>query len=132
MHVTWAQGKTLNTLCITWGITKWGYKIWRGFDLLFKNWHKEFDKFWPVHSKVSKIFALMGSFWAKYILFELKATKVQRSNLPWNWRGIKNLERNRLVLSKLTEEIWQILTWPLQSLKNVHFNGHLLSKVYIV
>ena len=23
------------------------YKIWRGIDLLFQNWHKEFDKFWP-------------------------------------------------------------------------------------
>ena len=31
-----------------------------------------FDKFWPVHSKVSKIFTLMGSFWAKHKLFELK------------------------------------------------------------
>ena len=48
------------------------YKIWRGIDLPFQNWHKEFDKFWPVHSKVSKNFTLMGSFWAKYILFELK------------------------------------------------------------
>ena len=50
--------------------TELGYKIWRGIDL-FKNWHKEFDKFWPEHSKVSKIFTLMGSFWVKYILFEL-------------------------------------------------------------
>ena len=50
------------------------HKIWRGIDLLFQNWHKEFDKFWPGHSKVSKIFTLMGSFWAKYILFELKST----------------------------------------------------------
>ena len=38
----------------------------------FQNWHKEFDKFWPEHSKVSKIFTLMGSFWAKYVFFELK------------------------------------------------------------
>ena len=22
-----------------------GYKIWRGINLLFQNWHKEFDKF---------------------------------------------------------------------------------------
>ena len=52
--------------------TKEGYKIWRGIGLSFQNWHKEFDKFWPEHSKVSKIFTLMGSFWAKYILSELK------------------------------------------------------------
>ena len=40
--------------------TEEGYKIWRGIDLSFQNWHKEFDKFWPEHSKVSKIFTLMG------------------------------------------------------------------------
>ena len=33
---------------------------------------KEFDKFWPEHSKATKTLTLMGSFWAKYILFELK------------------------------------------------------------
>ena len=52
--------------------TEEGYKIWRRIDSLFKNWHKEFDKLWPKRSKVSKSFILMGSFWAKYILFELK------------------------------------------------------------
>ena len=52
--------------------TEEGYKIWRGIDLSFQNWHKEFDKIWPEHSKVSKIFILMSSFWAKYILLELK------------------------------------------------------------
>ena len=24
--------------------TEEGYKIWRGIDLLFQNWHKEFNK----------------------------------------------------------------------------------------
>ena len=49
-----------------------GYKIRRGIDLLFQNWHKEFYRFWPEYSKVSKSFTLMGSFWSKYILFKLK------------------------------------------------------------
>ena len=52
--------------------TEEGYKIWRGIDLSFQNWHKKFDKFWPEQSKVSQMFILMGSFWAKYILFVLK------------------------------------------------------------
>ena len=52
--------------------TEEGCKIWRGIDLSFQKWHKEFDKFWPELSKVSRIFTLMGSFWAKYMLFELK------------------------------------------------------------
>ena len=47
-------------------------KIWRGIDLSFQNWHKKFDKFWLEHSKGSKIYTLMDSFWPKYIMFELK------------------------------------------------------------
>ena len=51
--------------------TEEGCKVWRGIDLSFQNWHKEFDKFWPEHSKVSLIFTLMGFFWAKCVLFKL-------------------------------------------------------------
>ena len=47
-------------------------EIWRGTDLSFQSWHEEFYEFWPEHLKVPKIFILMGSFRAKYILFELK------------------------------------------------------------
>ena len=47
-------------------------KLWRGIDLSFQNWHKKFDKFWLEHSKSSKIYTLMDSFWPKYIMFELK------------------------------------------------------------
>ena len=50
---------------------KW-WKIWSGIDLLFQNWHKEFDEFWFENLKVSKIYTLMGCFWPKYIMFELK------------------------------------------------------------
>ena len=32
----------------------------------------KFDEFWPEHSKVSKNCTLMGSFWTKYIMFELQ------------------------------------------------------------
>ena len=37
-----------------------------------ENWHEEFDEVWPEHPKVSKICTLMGCFWSKYIMFELK------------------------------------------------------------
>ena len=34
---------------------------------------EEFDEVWPKHLKVSKIWTLMvGSFWPKFIMFELK------------------------------------------------------------
>ena len=60
------------------------------------------------------------------------AKKVKRSYFPWNSIRIQNLERYRLVVSKLTCGIWQILTWALQSLKNFHFNNLPLTKGYIV
>ena len=40
--------------------------------LTFQNWHKEFDEFWLEHWKVSKVCTLMGCFWPKYIMLELK------------------------------------------------------------
>ena len=60
------------------------------------------------------------------------AKKVQRSYLSWNWIGRQTLERNRVVVSKLAWGIWKILTWALESLKNFHLKGLLLSKVYTV
>ena len=68
------------------------HKIWRGTDLSFQSWHKEFDEFWPEHLKVSQIFILMGSFWAKYILFELKKYRGvifhEAEEGCKSWRGI--------------------------------------------
>ena len=43
---------------------------------------------------------------------------------------MENLKRNWLVVSKLTWEIWRVLTRELKSLKNVNFNGLLLTKSY--
>ena len=53
------------------GTEEW-WKIWRGIDLSFQNWHKEFDEFWLEHSEVSQIYTLLGCFWPKYKIFELK------------------------------------------------------------
>ena len=53
------------------------WKIWIGIDLSFKNWHKEFDEFWLEYSRVLRIYTLMGCFWPKYRMFELK-----------NYRGV--------------------------------------------
>ena len=74
--------------------TEDGYKIWRRIDLSFQNWHKEFDKFRPEHSKVSKIFTLIVSFWAKYIFFELKKYRgvlfheTEEGYKIWRWMDL--------------------------------------------
>ena len=62
----------------------------------------------------------------------VQAKLVHGSYLSWKWRAIQNLERNRLVVLKLTERIWQILTWALKSFTNFNFNGLPLTKLFIV
>ena len=49
--------------------TKEWWKIWRGIDLSFQNWQKEFDEFGLENLKVLEIYALMGFYWPKYIIF---------------------------------------------------------------
>ena len=59
--------------------TEGGYKIWVRIDKSFKNWHKEFDKFWPGHSKSLKNFHFNGLLLSKVYL--VWAKKKQRSYL---------------------------------------------------
>ena len=104
--------------------TEGWYKIWRGIDLSFQNWQEEFDIVWLEHLGVSKIFPLMGSFWAKFVW----AIGVILHDIEeWYkiWRGIN------LSFENWHEEFdnFDLIT---ESLKNIHFNGLLLSKVYIV
>ena len=75
-------------------------------------WREEFDELWPEHSKISKMCTLMGFFWPKYIMFELK--KVQRSYVWWHWILMQNLKENWLVLSEMTWRIWQIFVQRLK------------------
>ena len=91
-------------------------KIWWGIDLSVQNWHEVFDEFWPEHSKVIKICTLIGYFWPKHTLFELK--EVQTSYVWWHWRLVQNLKENWLVLSKMT---WRILQIFVHRLKNSYF-----------
>ena len=46
-------------------------KIWGVTDFSFKKWHKKFDEFDPTLRSLN-ICTLIGSFWLKYIMFELK------------------------------------------------------------
>ena len=108
----------------------WHWKVWRKTDLLFGKWNEEYGKFSPEHLKVSKL----GLWWDPLIpsrrSMSLKFT--QRSYASWHWRMMQNLKRNWFVISKLTWGIWLILTRALESLKNFHFNGLFLNKIYIV
>ena len=82
--------------------TEEGDKIWRVIDFSFQNWHKEFDKIWPEHSKVSKILVLMSSFWANYELFELKKYRGIIFHETEEW--CKIWRKTALLLGKWYEE----------------------------
>ena len=106
--------------------TEEGYKIWSGIDLSFKNCCKEFHKFWPEHSKVSKIFTLMGPFWAKYILFELKMFRGVIFHDIKEWCKSEEkltcfLENDLRNLANFHQSTWKCQNW--------NFDGILLSKV---
>ena len=61
-----------------------------------------------------------------------KVEKVwQRRIMSWQWRIMQNLKRNWLVISKLTWEIWRILTRAPENLKKLLFNCLLWPK-YII
>ena len=102
------------------------YKIWKEINLWFQNWHKEFNNFWPEHSKVSKILTCTCSFWTSYIFW---ARKVQTSYLSWHWRLMQNLkkklscglENDMRNLTDFHQSTWNCQNWD--------FDGILLSKV---
>ena len=77
-------------------------KIWRKNGLWFRKWHEEFAKFSPEHSKISKICTLMGCFWPKYIMFQLKKYRGVIFHNTREW--CKTLKKTDLWFGKWHEE----------------------------
>ena len=48
------------------GNEEW-WKTRTEIDLSVQNWHEQFEKFWPEHSKIPKIYTLISCFWGKYV-----------------------------------------------------------------
>ena len=95
------------------------WKIWRGIDLAFQNWHKEFDKFrlegW-----------LMGCFWPKYVMFELKSKEklnfiTPESDAKFEEKLTWGLENDMRNLAKFNQSTRKSQNWD--------FYWVLLSKV---
>ena len=103
---------------------------------LKRNWRVISELTWAIWwiltqalESLKKLFFNVLLFCKVYIAW---AKNVHRSYLSWNWRGIENLGRNRHAVSELAQWIWQILTWGLETLKDFHFNGLLMSKLCIL
>ena len=87
----------------------------RRIDLSIQNWHEEFDKVWPEHSKISNICTLIACLWPKYITFELKK---YRGVMFDDTFAFKKEKRN---LAKFYQSTWKSQNWD--------FDGILLVKV---
>ena len=109
---------------------------WRMMQILKRNWLVISKLTWGIWWILTQALESLKNFHFNVLLLSkvyiVWGKKVQKSYLSWKWRGIQNLEMKRLVVLKLAKGIWQILIWALKSIKTFHFNGLLLSKVYIV
>ena len=103
-----------------------GTEEWRGIDLPFHNWRKEVDKVWLEHSKVSKMWTLMGYFWPKYVMLKLKSTEdlyLMVLNIDTTFEGKLTcaLKNNMKNLANFHQSTWKSQNWD--------FHEILLSKV---
>ena len=72
--------KFIEELCVMNDTEEW-WNIWRGIDLFFQNWHKEFDKFCLENLSLRNLH-FNGLLLAK--VYNVWVTKVQRIYLSWN------------------------------------------------
>ena len=101
-------------------------KILKGIDLSVQNWHEEFNKFWPKHSKISKICTLMGCFWPKYIMFELSKYRGVIFDETQDW--CKVWRENDMCFQKWHEEFDHFYQSAFGSLKIGTFIGSFYPK----
>ena len=97
-------------------------KIWRKTDLWFGKWG-----IWQIFSRALESVRIGTLMTSLYPILKMHGLKLYRGVMCvdteewWKiWRGID-----------LSFQDWQILTQALENLKNFHFNGLLLSKIYI-
>ena len=85
--------------------------IWRGTDLYFQNCQRNLTNF-DLSTQKSKMCTLMGSFWTKYIVFDLKKYRkvMLEGTEDWTKYIMFDLKKYRRVMSHYTEKwskIWR-------------------------
>ena len=97
--------KFTEELCIMKNGELW--KVKRGIDLLIHNWHNSLTNIDPsTQMPHSTICTLMGSFWPKYVMFELK--KYTKVILDGNEDGCKIWRKTDLCFPKWHEEFGKL------------------------
>ena len=96
---------------------------WRFTQKLKRNWLVVSKLTWGIWWILTRTLESLTKFHFDVLhlskVYIVWAKKVQRSYPSWNWRGKQNLERNRLVISKLTYGVWQILIWALKKVSKM-------------
>ena len=96
---------------------------------LKKNWHEKFGKFLSEHSKVSKL----GLWWGLFTQYrKCMSLKFTEELCIMTIKNDAKFEEELTSRFKIDTANWQILTRALECLKNLHFDGLLLTKVYNV
>ena len=101
-------------------------KIWRKTDLWFGKWHEEYGKFSPEQLKVSKL-----AYWWDPLIQSRKSVSLKSTEklCVMTMKNDAKFEEELTCRFKTDMGSWQILTWALESLKNLYFNVLPLSKV---
>ena len=87
----------------------------------FEIYMRNLTNFDPKHPKISKICTLMGWFWPKYIMFQLKKYRGVMFDCTQDW--YKVWRKTGLCFQKLIWGIWQIFIRTLESVKIGIFMG---------
>ena len=100
-------------------------KICRKTDLLFQKW-QEFGEYCSENSKVSKIWTLIGPFYAKYMTFDLKKYRGvifhdTKSHAKFEEKLTCGLENDMRNLADFHQNTWKCQNW--------YFHEILLSQV---
>ena len=111
---------------------RWHWRMMQSFEeklaLGFKNDRKNLLNFNASSDKSEHLYfdVILLS-----IAYKVSAKKVQKSYLSWQWRVIQTWKKNSLFVSKMTWEIWWILTQAVENLKIGTFMGYFCQK-YII
>ena len=104
-------------------------KIWKNTNLWFGEWHEEFVKFSPEHTKLSKFGLSLDSFIQSRKCMSLK---LRGELCIVTMKNDAKFEDELTCQFKIDMGIWPMLTRVLKNLNNVLFNRILLNKVYNV
>ena len=110
------------------GTREW-FKIWNKTNLWFGKYMRNLANFHQSTWK-SQNWDFDGILLSK--VENVWTENLQGSYVSWQLKMMQKSKRNWLVNSKLTWGIWRSLTRALENLKNLHFNGLPLTKVYNV